>query len=65
MPQDIAGGAPNRVLRISLGVMTASQAKARAELLAALAREYFEPVKARRMNNADDGSDVGNPLFHG
>jgi len=47
MPQDI-GGTPARILRIGLGPMTAHQAKARAELLASLARECFEQMRMRR-----------------
>ncbi|MDX8478361.1 hypothetical protein RFN28_07695 [Mesorhizobium sp. VK24D] len=45
MPEDV-GGSPARILRIGLGALTARQARVRAELLAALARESFEQVSS-------------------
>lgn len=50
MPEDI-GGSPARVLRIGLGALTARQARVRAELLAALARDRFEQMRMARMND--------------
>lgn len=50
MPEDI-GGSPARILRIGLGALAARQARVRAELLAALARERFEQVRMARMKN--------------
>ena len=64
LPQDI-GGSPARVVRIGLGAMTASQARTRAELLAAFARECFEQVRARRMDQTDGEANEGAPVFGG
>lgn len=50
MPEDI-GGSPARILRIGLGALTARQARVRAELLAALARERFEQLRIARMKD--------------
>ncbi|RST87722.1 hypothetical protein EJC49_04240 [Aquibium carbonis] len=65
MPQAIVGGTATRILRIGLGAMTSSQARARAELLAALARECFDRVKARQMNQSDADPAQGVPTFEG
>ena len=62
MPEDI-GGSPARILRIGLGALTARQARVRAELLAALARERFEQVRTARMT--DGGSTQGETMFGG
>ena len=56
MPEDI-GGSPARILRIGLGALTAKQARVRAELLAALARDRFEQVRTARMS--DGGQTQG------
>ena len=64
LPQDI-GGSPARVVRIGLGAMTASQARTRAELLAALARESFEQVRGRRVDQTRREANEGVPVFEG
>ncbi len=61
MPEDI-GGTPARNLRVGLGPLTARQARAEAELLAALARTRFEQIRTARMQeNQADGDEGGLP----
>lgn len=55
LPEDI-GGSPGRLVRISLGAMTARDARVRAELLAALARARFAEIRSKRMKQASDES---------
>ncbi|MBW7950962.1 MAG: hypothetical protein H3C55_16710 [Pseudorhodoplanes sp.] len=62
MPEDI-GGSPARILRIGLGALTARQARVRAELLAALARDRFEQLRTARMTNG--GQTQGGTMFGG
>lgn len=54
MPEDI-GGKPARILRIGLGALTARQAKLKAEMLAALARNRFEQIRMERMSEHSEG----------
>ena len=67
VPRDLCGGAPSPV-RVSLGALTARQARIRADLMAAHARHCFDRMRARRLadnrdRNEDDGS--GSPQFSG
>lgn len=48
MPEDVCGPGA-RIVRIGLGALTAKQARVRAELLAALARDRFEQARIERM----------------
>jgi integrase len=57
MPEDICGRGA-RIIRVGLGALTARQARAQAELLAALARNRFEQARIERLN--DDASSPAN-----
>lgn len=67
MPQDI-GGRPACVVRLGLGALSARQARARADLLAALARNRFDEIRISRLarqDEAGEASEDGAPLFDG
>lgn len=57
MPEDICGKGA-RIVRVGLGALTARQARAQAELLAALARNRFEQARIERLN--DETSSLAN-----
>ncbi len=57
MPPDIAGDGRNRVIRISLGALTAREARVQAELMAAHARFAFAQLRQRRDMQEPDGRD--------
>ena len=67
MPEDI-GGRPARVVRLGLGALSARQARARADLLAALVRSRFDEIRIARLARQEEAggeSDAGEPLFDG
>lgn len=67
MPKDLCGNAA-RPVRVSLGALTARQARIRADLMAAHARHCFEKMRARRLadeRNRDEGDGQGSPQFSG
>lgn len=67
MPEDI-GGRPARVVRLGLGPLSARQARARADLLAALARSRFDEIRIARLarqEESGEGSDAEEALFDG
>jgi len=67
LPKDLCGNGP-RTVRVSLGALTARQARIRADLMAAHARYCFDRMRARRLadeRNRDEEDGGGSPRFSG